>query len=412
MLHYLVNVTDTLFFPAVLIGVVLGIYAGSVKGKAMLIGAALGATIALAAALIRQFEPKALTREYYDLAILIPMVVFLMALAIVTALRLHIEKISVASNIVVFAVLLLTLAYSLTDIFIYPFEFLNGLDSFYDKEFALRVFGYAAALLILLTLCGAVYSVSRGAPTEILVFCAVSITLLIAFDKLLSVLSIFYSRKMLPDYGWLTSAIFFLISNSQSVIFYLVCGLTALISLSLYLWDRMQAQEGANPAITRKLIADSRRRRRLSFLTVFSLFLAALSLNGGAWLSEQNIELSPLIEVKDIDGVISFSLDEFDDGHLRRYVYKTKNGIDVKFLIIKKKRGGYGVGLDACEICGVAGYYEKNDRVICSRCSVAINIATIGFYGGCNPIPFPYEITNSMLHIYISALEKEENRFR
>ncbi|MDR3163187.1 MAG: DUF2318 domain-containing protein [Helicobacteraceae bacterium] len=411
MLHYLVNVTDTLFFPAVLIGVVLGIYAGSANGKTILIGAALGAAIALAVAFIKHFEPKALTREYYNLAVLIPTVIFLMALAIVTALRSRIGKLSVVSNVVVFTVLLLTLAYSLPDIFIYPFEFLNGLDSFYDKELAFRTFGYVLALLVLIALCGAVYSVSLSAPKDILTFSAVSIIFLIIVVKLLSILFILYGRNMLPNHDWLKSTIFF-ISDSESIIFYLVCGLTALIALSLYLWDRMQAQNGANPAITRKLIADSRRRKRLSFISVFSLFLAALSLNGGAWLNERDIELSPLIGVEDRDGVISFSLDEFDDGRLKRYVYKTENGTDIKFLIIKKKRGGYGVGLDACEICGVSGYYEKDGKVICSRCSVAINTATIGFYGGCNPIPFPYEITNSMLHIYVSALEKEEDRFR
>jgi uncharacterized membrane protein len=411
LLHYLVNVTDTLFFPAVLIGVVLGIYAGSANGKTILIGAALGAAIALAVAFIKHFEPKALTREYYNLAVLIPTVIFLMALAIVTALRSRIGKLSVVSNVVVFTVLLLTLAYSLPDIFIYPFEFLNGLDSFYDKELAFRTFGYVLALLVLIALCGAVYSVSLSAPKDILTFSAVSIIFLIIVVKLLSILFILYGRNMLPNHDWLKSTIFF-ISDSESIIFYLVCGLTALIALSLYLWDRMQAQNGANPAITRKLIADSRRRKRLSFISVFSLFLAALSLNGGAWLNERDIELSPLIGVEDRDGVISFSLDEFDDGRLKRYVYKTENGTDIKFLIIKKKRGGYGVGLDACEICGVSGYYEKDGKVICSRCSVAINTATIGFYGGCNPIPFPYEITNSMLHIYVSALEKEEDRFR
>jgi uncharacterized membrane protein len=411
LLHYLVNVIDTLFFTIILIAITLGIYAKSINSKALSISVSLGFFVALAVAIIRLYAPKSLTREYYDLSVSIPLIIFLIALTIIIAFRSRLERFNLLTSAIVLPSLFLAIAYSMPDIFIYPFEFANGLDNIYDREFGLRVFGYSLPILTLIVLCYCVYKISFNAPKEILTFSSVFIFILVIVSKLITTFFILYGRRMIPDYDWLTDVAFF-IEDRADIIFYLVCAFAALIALSLYLWDKLQTFEGANPAIIRKKIADSRKRRRFVFLTFFFLICAALFSKGGAWLNKENIELSPLISVSDKEGVISFSLDEFDDGHLRRYVYKTKSGTDVKFLIIKKKRGGYGVGLDACEICGVSGYYEDDDKVICSRCGVAINTATIGFRGGCNPIPFAYEITNSMLNIYVSTLEEEEGRFK
>lgn len=50
-------------------------------------------------------------------------------------------------------------------------------------------------------------------------------------------------------------------------------------------------------------------------------------------------------------------------------LYK-KDGHDIRFIVVKKPNSTvYGVGLDACQICGVAGYYakRKND-IVCKRC--------------------------------------------
>jgi uncharacterized membrane protein len=176
--------------------------------------------------------------------------------------------------------------------------------------------------------------------------------------------------------------------------------------------DKNRTIAAANPAVRRKLIAVSRDKRRFYILTALSLFVVAVFAKGGSYLAEREVAITPPISVTAEEGVITLPLDQFDDGRLKRFEYKTKSGVGVRFLVIKKDRGGYGVGLDACEICGVAGYYEEEDKVICSRCGVAINKATIGFRGGCNPVPFAYEITNATLRIFVTTLESEEGRFK
>ncbi|MBR1657113.1 MAG: DUF2318 domain-containing protein [Synergistaceae bacterium] len=114
------------------------------------------------------------------------------------------------------------------------------------------------------------------------------------------------------------------------------------------------------------------------------------------------------------DGVISVELAKVSDGHLHKFSYVTPNGFDVRFLIVKKPAGtAYGVGLDACDICGIAGYYERgNDEVVCRRCDVVMNKNTIGFKGGCNPVPFEYEVRAGKIFIDVKELEKHERRFK
>jgi uncharacterized membrane protein len=107
---------------------------------------------------------------------------------------------------------------------------------------------------------------------------------------------------------------------------------------------------------------------------------------------------------------IKFS--QLADGHLHRFEYKAKDGTVMRFIIIKKNGGAYGVGLDACDNCGDAGYYEKDGKIICKRCDVAINLATIGFAGGCNPIPFPYQAGHGSITIQTADLDALSAHFK
>ena len=108
---------------------------------------------------------------------------------------------------------------------------------------------------------------------------------------------------------------------------------------------------------------------------------------------------------------MSVNLADISDGHLHRFEYTTSGGVKVRFIVIQKSGSAFGVGLDACEICGPSGYYEKDGKVICKLCEVAMNIATIGFKGGCNPIPIDYKVSNGTLTVPISALEASASIF-
>ena len=117
--------------------------------------------------------------------------------------------------------------------------------------------------------------------------------------------------------------------------------------------------------------------------------------------------------VDEAAGVIRVPAEAVNDGHLHRFEYRTPNNIDVRWIVVKKPNSAsYGVGLDACEVCGNAGYFERNGQIICKRCDVVMNINTIGFKGGCNPIPLSYEVSGGNLIFRLEDLIAGEKEFR
>ncbi|MDR0731564.1 MAG: DUF2318 domain-containing protein, partial [Treponema sp.] len=126
----------------------------------------------------------------------------------------------------------------------------------------------------------------------------------------------------------------------------------------------------------------------------------------------RGVVLAPA-EAMTIQGTeIIIPLEKIEDGHLHRYNYTASEDIEMRFIVIKKNETAYGVGLDACDICGPTGYYERKDEVICRLCDVVMNKSTIGLKGGCNPVPLAYTFRSGNMVIEIADLEKERGRFR
>ena len=142
------------------------------------------------------------------------------------------------------------------------------------------------------------------------------------------------------------------------------------------------------------------------------MVMVVLTMTVGVARSTEVITLSPPEKYSLSQGVATITFAQVADGHLHRFQYTAKDGTVMRFIIIKKNGGAYGVGLDACENCGDAGYYEKDGKIICKRCEVAINLATIGFKGGCNPIPVDYTTQNGKIVIQTSVLDALSSHFQ
>lgn len=161
----------------------------------------------------------------------------------------------------------------------------------------------------------------------------------------------------------------------------------------------------ANPAEARLQRAASRSRRRFLAASAATLGLVALTLTVGRRLADATVELSPPEPYEQDGERVWTSLDALDDGHLHRFAYPGPGGTEVRFFAIRKAPGVFVAVLDACEICGPSGYFERSGMVICAMCDVAMNIATLGFRGGCNPIPIDYEIAAGRLAIARTTLD-------
>ena len=129
--------------------------------------------------------------------------------------------------------------------------------------------------------------------------------------------------------------------------------------------------------------------------------------------ANQEIEISPVEDAKVTKDSVIVTFDQVSDGHLHRFGYTTDKGKTVRFIVIKKPNSSaYGIGLDACDICGETGYYEREGQVVCNLCNVVMNINTIGFKGGCNPIVIDYKIQDGNIIVPIAELVKHEDIFK
>ncbi|MBT1169619.1 DUF2318 domain-containing protein [Bifidobacterium sp. SO4] len=169
---------------------------------------------------------------------------------------------------------------------------------------------------------------------------------------------------------------------------------------------------GANEATLRRHKAFRRHAISATVWSLIAMIGVTATLTAGVAATHQTITLSEPEAYSLQDGVATIPFSQVEDGHLHRFEYKAKDGTVMRFIIIKKNGGAYGIGLDACENCGDAGYYEKDGKIICKKCEVAINLATIGFKGGCNPIPFPYKTGNGKITIQTADLDALSAHFQ
>lgn len=196
----------------------------------------------------------------------------------------------------------------------------------------------------------------------------------------------------------------------NSAIFYvIILALTVLLIVS----QRRQktvAQIGANPAELRKARYQAR-RERLWTVSITSIGLLSIALittqfvysrNEGA-LSEPEAYFEKGHEVR-------VPIARVDDGKLHRFAYRSADR-DIRFIIIKLESGKWGVTLDACQICGDRGYFQKGQDIICRNCIAAINPASIGQSGGCNPIPLTFFVEEPDIKLVYQELDASSPYF-
>ncbi len=323
-------------------------------------------------------------------------------------------------NIFTLGILIIAVfSYLLPPVLQYTREFVYFGEAGISTNAMLRALGFTLGIIICLLLILSSYEVHKSLRNDKEKYCFLSASILILFFEYgVNAVTALQRLKILK-----TSDAVFNISVFDVMIwrganpnaFLYAQLILALIMLVFVIKTHLKPLGGfANRALLRKEKARLRDCRRWSWsLCVFGLIAVFIVVVLHYYDTKPPAEVQP--EPYEINnGIISIELTKVSDGHLHKFLYSTPNKFDVRFLVVKKPAGtAYGVGLDACEICGIAGYYERgNDEVVCRRCDVVMNKNTIGFKGGCNPIPFEYEIKDGKIFIEVKELEKHETRFK
>ena len=312
--------------------------------------------------------------------------------------------------------------YSLPGSIAYPFTFNTMGNGYWSGYFMSRLAGWLLAYLLLIIYSALLYKCALGIRRKILPY--VILVIISSVNAFYCVCRFFVPwvnrAKWLKwpvvynkdEHGWAAALIRF--SSRYAMLFIWTSAALVLLLLIVFFTENMHVNDPYdNRAQLRKIRARNRSRRRQAVGLLFCLALSVVSMSVVKAYDTREVVLSQPETYTVEDGRILIPVESVSDGHLHRFEYRTKNEINVRWIVVKKPgSASFGVGLDACEVCGNAGYYENNGKVICKRCDVVMNINTIGFKGGCNPIPLAYEAEGGNLIFAIEDLEAGEREFR
>lgn len=196
-------------------------------------------------------------------------------------------------------------------------------------------------------------------------------------------------------------------------VFFFVVILGAVVILVLREWMALKhtaADKAAPQELTdadrRRIEWERRRQRRWMFAAATSSIIVILALTAEFVHARTAAAPPGAQELLAQDGVVRIPIAEVDDGDLHFFEARDA-GVGMRFFVIRKP-GGWGVALDACRICGRAGYRQDGQNVICRNCSSAIYVPTIGEAGGCNPVGLASRVDGDSIVVALTDLRHAE----
>ena len=147
-------------------------------------------------------------------------------------------------------------------------------------------------------------------------------------------------------------------------------------------------------------------------ILVTILALALASLGAGLWVYQSSAglpvaaEVAPQTQSPAADSV-AYAASDFQDGQARHYSYKSPDGIEIRYFIIKSSDGIVRAAFDACDVCWRSnlGYTQEGDVMVCGNCgrrfpSVKVNEVE----GGCNPAPLLRQAQGGQILIKVADI--------
>ena len=307
-------------------------------------------------------------------------------------------------------------------IFSDPFNFDTMGKGAISEEWFLRLAGWGLALILLALYSRWLFRAAVRLERRGTVVCIAAAALLIGSFRVIAIILRYWTANIKQfawpvrydpaRFPWASDLTIF--ASSNVLLFSAVIGgLAMIIPVRLFIDHIRVTQPYDNPAQLRRHRFNNRKLRRMAVrtLAVFAVFIVSMTAVK-AYATRPVVLSSPESYTVDGDRIL-IDLEDVNDGHLHRFEYVTKKNIAVRWIVIKKPNSAaYGVGLDACDVCGNAGYYERGNQVVCKRCDVVMNIRTIGFPGGCNPIPLDYAIEEGKMVFRLEDILAGESEFK
>lgn len=385
------------------------------KRIGIILSLGLGVLLAVASAIVRNI-PNFINRTNLSFYTMIPVVLSLIGILVMIVFRGRIgEKKEQSFENAFMACLIIyssfSFAYYMPAIFSQVNKFVYYGETALSTMVLFRIIGYVLALSVTILSCIGVYKTSSKLSvkeSEKVVFVSM---LIFGISQIFVIIQRLYSIRLIPRNSVIFGMIVW-VDNYSVLLNFAVMVFFAVLPILLFMKNVKITQEYDNKAQLRKIKYLMMRKRHLAVFFIVMIVINILSVSVVKSYANREVALSAPEEYQIEDGMIVVPLSALEDGHLHRYSYDTPDGINMRFFLIKKSEGAYGVVLDACEICGPSGYFERGDDVICKLCDVVMNRGTIGFKGGCNPIPIPYRIHDEKIKIEPKDLDNNSSIFK
>ena len=375
MLKFYIDVINYLAIFAFLLGIITALlvkykklYLNIVVGLVSLVGLACSVTMTV----FKQLYPQKMVKislQYNRWALAIGMLFMLVALVlqiIKTFRKCENDKLCIASAIsIIFSTIavwflgftIIPQVYAMTK------EFVAFGENSFGTQSLLRLGGFLLGLLTIFLIALSVQKVYfRLKPCLAKVF-ALAIFFVGSIDFFLRGVSALARLRLLKSSNPFVFNVMILEDKSTTYITILFAIVACIFSFLLFKDSRKVVGTFKNNALLRLEKARLKNNKHwlssLAFFSILSVFAITVIYSH----ITKPVALTPPQPYQEEGNMIVIPLTDVEDGHLHRFSYTATGGNNVRFIVVKKPKGGsYGIGLDACDICGLAGYYERDDE--------------------------------------------------
>ncbi len=126
---------------------------------------------------------------------------------------------------------------------------------------------------------------------------------------------------------------------------------------------------------------------------IITLLAAAIMAGGAVYFLGGEKEAGPVAATAAAQGTATefvYNSSDFADGQAKYYSYKTPQGLDIRYFLLKSSDGIIRAAFDSCDTCWSAGkgYRQEGDFMVCNNCGLRFASVKINeIKGGCNPAP-------------------------
>lgn len=142
-----------------------------------------------------------------------------------------------------------------------------------------------------------------------------------------------------------------------------------------------------------------------------TLVAAALLAGGGIYLLGGKKNAGPVAASTAVTQANAsefvYPVSDFEGSKARYYAYKSPQGLNIRYFILKSSDGIIRAAFDACDTCWAAGkgYRQEGDEMVCNNCGLRFPSVKINeVKGGCNPAPLTRTIRGEKLVIKVKDI--------